>query len=59
MLDRTSRAKIGTFSIAMAKAMVFRPGPRNRTIVMVSSNPGRDRMMSTSRIIQKSTQPPA
>ena len=58
MLDLTSRAKIGTFSMAIANAMVFSPGPRNSTMVMVSSRPGRDRTMSTTRIIQKSSQPP-
>ena len=48
MLDLRIRAKIGTFSTAMARAIVFRPGPRKRTIVIVRSRPGRDRTMSTS-----------
>ena len=55
---RVSRAKCGCSTTAIASMALKRPGPMIATSTSASSSDGKARMMSITRMISASTQPP-
>ncbi len=58
VLARATRAKIGVYTMPIARIVVVTPGPRIATTASASSSTGNANITSTTRMNTVSSQPP-